>query len=192
MSTPIEAIPHRPSRSSLFLAIILIIFGMFAISFPAFTSIGVVKVLGWLLIFDGFAQFVHAFLSEGIGRTAWKLLVSFVYIGGGAILLANSHLGVGGLTYMLAILFFAEGVVDLTAYFATRKNDRSAWILSHGIISMILSLIIWQQWPSGSFRVIGAMVGIGMIISGVCRLFMALEARKHGRSYRIPGIPEIN
>jgi uncharacterized membrane protein HdeD (DUF308 family) len=184
MSTPIEAIPHRPSRSSLFLAIILIILGLMAITLPRLTSIGAVKVLGWLLVFDGFAQLVHAFQSEGVGRIAWKILVAFLYLAGGTYLLANSFLGVAGLTYALAIFFFAEGVMDLTAYFVTPKNDRFAMLLSHGIISMILGLIIWRQWPSGSFWVIGVIVGISMVISGVCRLFMALEARRHGRSYQ--------
>jgi uncharacterized membrane protein HdeD (DUF308 family) len=184
MSTPIEAIPQRPSRSSLFLAIILIIFGLLAITLPTFTSIGAVKVLGWLIIFDGFAQLLHAFQSEGVGRIAWKILVAFLYLAGGAYLLANSFLGVAGLTLALAIFFFAEGVMDLIAYFVTRRNERSVLLLSHGIISMIFGLIIWRQWPSSSLWVIGAIVGISMFISGLTRLFMALEARRHGRSYQ--------
>jgi uncharacterized membrane protein HdeD (DUF308 family) len=184
MSTPIEAIPQRPSRSSLFLAIILIIFGLLAITLPTLTSIGVVKVLGWLLVFDGFAQLVHAFLSEGVGRTAWKILVAFLYLAGGAYLLANSFLGVAGLTLALAIFFFAEGVMDLTAYFVTRRNDRSPLLLLHGIVSMILGLIIWRQWPSSSSWAIGTIVGISMFITGFSRFFMALEARRHGRSYQ--------
>jgi uncharacterized membrane protein HdeD (DUF308 family) len=184
MSTPLEAIPQRPSRSSLFLAVILIILGLMAIILPTTTSIGAVKVLGWLVVFDGFAQLLHAYQSEGVGRIAWKILVAALYLAGGTYLLANSFLGVAGLTLALAILFFAEGVIDLTAYFATRRNDRSALLLLHGIISMILGLIIWRQWPYGSFRMIGTIVGISMFISGFCRLFMALEARKHGRSYQ--------
>jgi uncharacterized membrane protein HdeD (DUF308 family) len=183
MSTAMEAIPHRPSRSSLILAIILIILGLLAITLPTVTSIGVVKMLGWLIIFDGFAQLVHAFLSEGVGRIAWKLLVAILYLAGGAYLLANSFLGVAGLTLALAIFFFAEGVMDLITYFVTRWNDRSAWLLLHGIISIILGLIIWRQWPSSSFWVIGTIVGISMFISGFTRLFIALEARKHGRYF---------
>lgn len=113
MSAPIEAIPQRPSRSSLFLAFILMIIGLLAITLPEITSIGVVKVLGWLIVFDGFAQLVHAFMSEGVGRTVWKLLVAVLYLAGGAYLLANSFLGVASLTLALGIFFFAEGVMDL-------------------------------------------------------------------------------
>jgi uncharacterized membrane protein HdeD (DUF308 family) len=181
MSIAMEAIPHRSSRSSLFLAIILIILGLLAITLPTATSIGAVRVLGWLIIFDGFAQLVHAFQSEGVGRIAWKILVAVLYLAGGAYLLANSFLGVAGLTLALAIFFLAEGVMDLAAYFVTRRHDRSAWLLLHGIVSIILGLIIWRQWPSSSFWVIGTIVGISMFITGFSRLFMALESRRHGR-----------
>jgi uncharacterized membrane protein HdeD (DUF308 family) len=181
MSTAMEATPHRSSRSSLFLAITLIVLGLLAMTLPTVTSIGVVKVLGWLIIFDGFAQLVHAFRSEGVGRIAWKILVAILYLAAGAYLLANPLLGVAGLTLVLAIFFFAEGVMNLVAYFVTRRHERSAWLLMHGIVSVFLALIIWRQWPSGSFWVIGTIVGISMFISGFTRLFMALEARKHAR-----------
>jgi uncharacterized membrane protein HdeD (DUF308 family) len=181
MSTAMDAIPHRYSRSSLFLAIILIILGLLAMTLPTATSIGAVRVLGWLIIFDGFAQLVHAFQSEGVGRIAWKILVAILYFAGGAYLLANPLLGVAGLTLALAIFFFAEGVMDLIAYFVTGRHERSAWLLMHGIISMFLGLIIWMQWPSSSLWLIGTIVGISMFMSGLTRLFMALEARKHAR-----------
>jgi uncharacterized membrane protein HdeD (DUF308 family) len=181
MSTAMEAIPHRSSRSSFILAIILIVLGLLAITLPTVTSIGAVKVLGWLIIFDGFAQLVHAFQSEGVGRIAWKILVAALYLAGGAYLLANPLLGIAGLTLVLAIFFLAEGVMDLIAYFATRRNDRSVWLLLHGILSVFLGLMIWRQWPSSSLWVIGTIVGVSMFISGFSRLFMALEARKHAR-----------
>jgi uncharacterized membrane protein HdeD (DUF308 family) len=184
MSTLLEVIPHRPSRSSLFLAVILIILGLMAIILPTVTSIGAVKLLGWLIIFDGLAQLIHAPQSKGVGRIAWKILVAVLYLAGGAYLLANSFLGIAGLALTLAILFFAEGVMDMTAYFVTRRDERSPLLLFHGIISMILGMIIWSQWPSSSFWIIAAIVGISMFISGIIRFFMALEARRHGRSYQ--------
>jgi uncharacterized membrane protein HdeD (DUF308 family) len=103
------------------LAIILIILGLLAIILPTATSIGAVKVLGWLIIFDGFAQLVHAFQSEGVGRIAWKILVAVLYLVGGAYLLANTLLGVTGLTLALGIFFLAEGVMDMVAFFVTRR-----------------------------------------------------------------------
>jgi uncharacterized membrane protein HdeD (DUF308 family) len=181
MSTAMEAILHRSSKSSFILATILIILGLLAITLPTATSIGAVKVLGWLIIFDGFVQLVHAFQSEGVGRIAWKILVAILYLIAGAYLLANPLLGVAGLTLALAIFFFAEGVMDLIAYFVTQRNDRSIWLLTHGIVSLFLGVMVWRQWPASSLWLIGTIVGVSMFISGFTRLLMALEARKHAR-----------
>lgn len=181
MSISMGEISQRSSKSSLILAIILIVLGLLAITLPTAGSIGVVKVLAWLIIFDGFAQLVHAFQSEGVGRVAWKVLVSILYLAAGAYLLANPLLGIAGLTLILAIFFFAEGVIDLIAFFSMRRIDRSVWLLLHGIVSLLLGLMIWRRWPSDSIWVIGTIVGISMFISGFSRLFMALEARKHAR-----------
>jgi uncharacterized membrane protein HdeD (DUF308 family) len=181
MSRAMEAIPHRSSKSSLILAIALIVLGLLAMTLPTATSIGAVKVLGWLIIFDGFVQLVHAFQSEGVGRIAWKILIAILYLAAGAYLLANPLIGIAGLTLALAIFFLAEGVIDLIAYFTTRRHDRSVWLLLHGIISVFLGFLIWRQWPASSFWVIGTIVGISMFMSGFSRLLMALEARKHDR-----------
>lgn len=178
-----EAIPHRSSKSTLILAIILIILGLLAITLPTATSIGAVRVLGWLLIFDGFAQLVHAFQSEGVGRITWKILVAVLYLAGGAYLLANTLIGVAGLTLVLAVFFFAEGVMDLIAYAGSARHERSAWLLMHAIISVLLGLLIWRQWPVSSFWAIGTIVGISMFIAGISRLMMALESRKHSRYF---------
>ena len=181
MSISMGEISQRSPKSSLILAIILIVLGLLAITLPTATSIGAVKVLAWLIIFDGFVQLVYAFQSQGVGRIAWKVLVSILYLVGGAYLLANPLLGIAGLTLMLAIFFSAEGVMDLIAFFVTRRNDRSVWLLLHGLASLILGLMIWRRWPSDSLWIIGTIVGISMFLSGFSRLFMALEARKHAR-----------
>jgi uncharacterized membrane protein HdeD (DUF308 family) len=181
MSIPMEEILHRSSKSSLILAIVLIVLGILAITLPTATSIGIVKVLAWLVIFDGFIQLVYAFQSKGVGRVAWKVLVAVLYLAVGGYLLANPHLGIAGLTLLLAILFFSEGVLNLVTYFVTRRSDNYLWLLVHGIISLLLGIMIWRRWPSDKFLIFGIIVGISMIMSGLSRLLMALEARRHAR-----------
>jgi uncharacterized membrane protein HdeD (DUF308 family) len=188
MNTLREAILHRSSKSSLLFAIILIVFGLLAITLPTATSIGVVKLLAWLIIINGFVQLVYAFQSEGVGRIAWKVWVAVLYLGAGAYLLANPLLGFAGLSLLLVILFFTEGVMDLTTYFVTRRSDSSVWLLLHGIISVLLGVMIWKRWPSDTFVIFGTLVGISMVLSGTSRLLMALEARKHAKDRgQLPG-----
>jgi uncharacterized membrane protein HdeD (DUF308 family) len=177
MST-LEAGLKKASGISLVLSIILIIFGFLAIALPMVSSIGVALVIGWMVIFAGIAQLVHAFQSTGIGHIAWKVLVALIYLAAGVSLIALPVAGVAGLTLVLGIFLFAEGVADVVAYFATRKSGNSPWMLLDGIITLLLGFMIWNRWPSSSLWVIGTLVGISMVMTGTTRLMMALAIRK--------------
>ena len=50
--------------------------------------------------------------------------------------------------------------------------------LGLGIITLILGLLVWRQWPSSSLWVIGTLVGISMIMTGTTRLMISLAARR--------------
>lgn len=163
---------------SILLSILLIIFGFLAIVLPAATSIGVALMIGWLVLFGGLVQLIHAFQSKGIGNIVWKLLVAAFYLMAGVYLIARPALGLAGLTLALAIFFVAEGVVDVIAYFSTRKSGASGWMLLDGIVTLILGFMIWNRWPATSLWVIGTLVGISMLMTGITRLMMAVAVRK--------------
>jgi uncharacterized membrane protein HdeD (DUF308 family) len=181
MATTPEALTKRASTWSILLSILLIIFGVLAITFPFFTSIGAGQVVGWLLLIGGLAQFVHAFQSTGIGHIVWKLLIAVFYFVAGAYLLTHPILGLAALTLALAAFFFAKSMVDVAAYFSTRNSGASGWILVDGIVTLLLGLMIWSRWPAGSLWVAGMLVGIGMVWTGVTRLMMALAFRNNYR-----------
>ena len=170
------------SGKSIVWAIILIIFGFLAIALPFATSWGVVVVIAWLIIFSGGFQFIHAFQSQGVGHILWKVLVAILYLIVGIYFLLHPILGVAAFTFALAIFFVVEGVIDLVAYFQTRAIPGSGWILFDGIVTLILGLLVWRQWPSSSLWVIGTLVGISMIMTGTTRLMMSLAAKRlaHG------------
>lgn len=176
--TTLEAGLKRASGTSLVLSIILIVFGLLAIALPMVSSIGVAIVIGWIVIFAGIAQLVHAFQSTGIGHIAWKVLVALIYLAAGFSLIARPAAGVAGLTLVLGVFLFAEGIADVVAYFATRKSGNSPWMLLDGIITLLLGFLIWNHWPSSSLWVIGTLVGISMVMTGTTRLMMALAIRK--------------
>ena len=176
--TTVETGLKRVPQTSLILSVILIVFGVLAIALPVATSVGVVILIGWLVVFDGLAQFVHAFQSKGIGHTVWKLLVAILYLAAGGYLISRPALGVAGFTLVLAIFLFAEGATDVVAYFSTGKSGSSPWMLVDGLITLVLGFMIWNRWPVSSLWVIGTLVGISMVMTGTTRLMTALAVRK--------------
>ena len=173
-----SAEPRQSFRSSALFAILLIVLGILAISLPALASIGVARVLSWLILFEGIIQLVYAFKSEGAGSIIWKLLVSILYIVVGVYLLVHPLIGLAGLTLMLAVFFFIEGITDIGTFFWTRKSVGSEWLLLHGIITLLLGVMIWKHWPISSLWALGTLVGISMLLTGITRLMMALKSRK--------------
>src|SRR5271165_2640663 len=159
-------------------AIVLIVFGFLAVALPFATSWGVVVVIAWLIVFSGGFQFIHAFQSQGVGHILWKLLVAVLYLIVGLYFLLHPLLGVAAFTLALAIFFVIEGVMDLVAYFQTRAIPGSGWILFDGIVTLILGVLVWRQWPSSSLWVIGTLVGISMVFTGMTRLMLSLSAKR--------------
>ena len=172
------AVENLGSGMSILWAVLLIIFGFLAIALPFATSWGVVVILAWLIIFSGGFQFIHAFQSTGAGHVLWKLLVAIVYLIFGIYLLLHPVIGIAALTLVLAVFFVIEGVLDLVEYFQTRKAGASGWVLFDGIITLILGLLVWRHWPNSSIWVIGTLVGISMIMTGITRLMLSMAARR--------------
>ena len=118
-----------------------------------------------------------AFHQRGAGRAIWKALVGIAYIAFGVYLLMHPLLGVASLTLLLASLFLIEAVFDIVLYARLRPAQGSSWILFDGLVTLVLSILIWAHWPSSSAWAIGTLVGVSMIMSGVARVMMSLAVR---------------
>jgi uncharacterized membrane protein HdeD (DUF308 family) len=79
---------------------------------------------------------------------------------------------------LLASLFLIEGVLDIVFYARVRPTNGSSWLLIDGVVTLLLSLLIWAHWPSSSAWAIGTLVGVSMIMSGVSRVMMSATIRR--------------
>jgi uncharacterized membrane protein HdeD (DUF308 family) len=100
--------------------------------------------------------------------------ILYIFIGG--YLLFRPVAGLASLTLALAIYLFAEGVLELVLSFVLRAMSGSGWLMFDGIITLILGVMILRTWPSSTEWVIGTLVGISMLFSGVSRLMLSLAA----------------
>ena len=108
----------------------------------------------------------------------WKLLVGLAYLFFGVYLIVHPVLGVVSLTLLLASLFVIEGILDIILFVKMRPIRGSTWVLLDGIISLLLGLMIYMQWPSSAAWAVGTLVGVSLIFSGVARVMMSLAVRK--------------
>jgi uncharacterized membrane protein HdeD (DUF308 family) len=156
----------------------MIVAGLLAIAVPQVAGFAVNILVAWLLVFSGAAHLVFAWHTRTTGAMLWELLLGVLYIFIGAYLLFHPVAGLASLTLALAIYLFAEGVLELILSFKLRPMPGSGWLLFDGIITLILGVMIWRTWPSSTEWVIGTLVGISMLFSGISRLMLSLAARR--------------
>jgi uncharacterized membrane protein HdeD (DUF308 family) len=73
-----------------------------------------------------------------------------LYLVFGIYFLLHPLLGVASFTLALAIFFVVEGVMDLVVYFQNLNADGSGWILLNGVVTLLLGVLVWKQWPFSS------------------------------------------
>lgn len=171
-------IARHASTWSIVWGILLIVFGTLAIGSPFLAAVAVNGIIAWLIVFSGVVHIVLAFHSHGAGSVIWKLLVGVAYVLFGGYLILHPLMGVASLTLLLASLFLIEGVLNIVLFFQMRALHGSAWMLIDGIITLLLGLLIYVQWPSSSAWAIGLLVGVSLIMSGVSRVMLSLAVRK--------------
>jgi uncharacterized membrane protein HdeD (DUF308 family) len=166
------------STVSILWGALLIVFGAVAVCLPFLAAVAVNALIGWLIILAGVVHLVLGFRAHGAGSVIWKVLVGVAYLCFGGYVILHPVLGVVSLTLLLASLFVIEGVLDFVLFAKMRPQHGASWVLLDGIVSVLLGVLIYMQWPSSSAWAIGTLVGISMIFSGVARVMMSLAVRK--------------
>lgn len=173
-----SGIVRSASTWSIVWGVSLIILGILALGSPFIAAVAVNAVLAWLIVLAGMVHLTVAFHKREAGSLIWRLLVGLAYICFGLYLIARPAVGVASLTLVLASLFLVEGILNIVLFFRIRSVRGAGWVLLDGIVTLLLGLMIYTQWPSSSAWAIGTLVGVSMIISGITRVMISFAVRK--------------
>ena len=159
----------------LFLAegIIFVILGFLAILAPFFFTLAFELMIGWLFIIAGFAQGYRAFTSRSTPGFWWSLVSAVLYIVAGFLLLFYPLRGILTLTFLLALFYFLEGIAQIVYSLFIKNVHNWGWMLTCGILSLIIAFIIWSGWPTTALWVLGLLIGINLLFYGFSRIFLS-------------------
>jgi uncharacterized membrane protein HdeD (DUF308 family) len=161
----------RPGGWSIALGVLLIIAGLFSIAAPAFAGVAASVFFGWLILLGGVAHLMYAWSQRGSGSVIWQILIGIVYLIAGLYMLFHPLGGMAVLTLVLAVYIMFEGIFELVVFSRVRRHRGAVWFLVDGLISLFLAALIFFHWPSSSLWVIGTLVGISLLFSGLARTF---------------------
>jgi uncharacterized membrane protein HdeD (DUF308 family) len=160
--------------------IILVILGILAILVPWLATITFTILIGWLFLISGGVGLVTTLWMRQAPGFWWSLLSAILGIVAGLVLLVWPIIGVLSLTYLLIVFFIIEGVASIM-YAIEHRNQltgRWGWMLTSGIIDLILAGIILAGLPGTAAWALGLLVGINLVFGGTAMIGIALAARR--------------
>jgi uncharacterized membrane protein HdeD (DUF308 family) len=160
----------------LVLGVVFVILGIIALGSPYALTLAVDLMLGWIFIIGGIISIVTAFFSGNWGKFLLILFSGIIFVIAGILLLAHPLKGVLTLALILAAFLLVEGIFKIIYAFQMKSTQNWGWVLASGIISLILAILIWAQWPA-SIVIIGLLVGFYILFSGVSMVMVSIAAR---------------
>jgi uncharacterized membrane protein HdeD (DUF308 family) len=169
----------------------LILLGLLAIVVPSIASGNVTAVLGWLFLVSGAVGLTTTYWARHTPGFWWSLVSALLAILIGIVLIANESQdlygglmgwpfrNVGPLRLILVLFFLVEGGASIMFAVEHRRqfSGRWAWMLTSGIVDIVLATIIIFDLPGTSAWTMGLLVGINMIIGGSALIGMGWHAR---------------
>jgi uncharacterized membrane protein HdeD (DUF308 family) len=160
------------------LGILFVIGGVFAIAMPYVASLAVTAVFAVVLLWLGIMQVIQAWTVKSWGGFAWQLIIGLVLLLGGVAIWINPVLGALTLTIVVAAVFLAKGVFQVILAFQMRPESGWGWMLTAGILAILVGLIIWLEWPVSTAWALGTLAGISLIFSGWSYIMIAMAAKR--------------
>jgi uncharacterized membrane protein HdeD (DUF308 family) len=165
------------ATSYLMLGIGLVVLGTMFIFYAFTATVMSMYYLGGLLVVFGIFEGVKAFKVSKWSILFVHIFLSILYILAGLLIIINPVLNALTLTLLLAISFVLAGILKII-FAITQHDPHKNWILLGGILTLILGVLIWMQWPTSGLWVIGMFVGIDMIFTGWTWIRLSILAKK--------------
>lgn len=178
METIVERV-RKNSGLAILAGILLIMVGILAMGSPLVAGLSVAVMVGWLLLFGGISQTLFAIKAKaGI----WAIIMGLLTLLAGLYMVSNPGVALASLVMLLAIYLVLSGIAEMILALAARPAEGWGWALVNAIVSFLLGIMIWSQFPLAGALAIGIVLGLKMLFSGLMLLSIGLTVRKAAKS----------
>jgi len=137
-----------------------------------------ILVYGIFLLIGGGAQIVQIFATKGWKGIILHLFIAILYVLAGIIIIANPLAASLIITLFIGFILLITGILRSIMAFRFKRFKNWFWPLLSGMISVLLGLMIINQWPVSGLWVIGLFVAVELMVNGWSSIMIALVARK--------------
>jgi len=166
----------------IFAGVTMLVLGIAAVIYDATATIFSVVVFGWLLMFAGVMQIVHAFQVRTWSGFFLYLLDGIVRAVVGTMLVIYPNAGAQSITLLLSFYFIAGGLFK-TFGSILLQFPSWGWSVASGLVSVALGVMLAMQWPASGTWFIGFAVGLDLILYGWALLMLAAAMKKVANAF---------
>jgi uncharacterized membrane protein HdeD (DUF308 family) len=166
------------STWSIVLSVLMITAGLLAISVPGVAGAAVTMIVGWLLVISGVLHLALAFGGGQPRAVIGEILLAVLYGFIGYYVLSRPGVGLAALTAAITVYLFVEAILEFVLSYALRPLRGAGWLLFDGIVTLGLAIFVVSTWSSSESWLLGVLVGVSMLFSGVTRLLLSVEVRR--------------
>ncbi len=164
--------------SAIGIGIVLLIVGVLALAAPLVTGLSITLLIGILMTIGGVAQCILAFKVGAFGRGVLVFLMGVLMVVVGVYMVNQPAAALASMTLFLAAYFIVTGIVELFAAFGVRPAEGWGWMLVNAVVTLLLGLMIWRQFPLSGVWALGTLFGIKLLFSGSLLLGLGMAVRR--------------
>jgi len=165
--------------------VILIIAGMIALMSPLIAGSSSTIVVGVLLVIGGIGQCVLAFKTGAFGRGLLTFILGLLMTTAGSFVATQPVVGLASFTMILVTYLVFAALFELIMAFQIRRAEGCGSVLINGIVTLLLGIMLWRQFPLSGVWAIGIVFGLKMIFSGWFLVFIGITAKEETKSYHL-------
>jgi len=157
---------RKDAKTARWVGIFMLIAGFLAMIAPFAAGLSVAMFVGVLLLVSGVTQVLLVFRAGSFGEGLMLALLGVLSVVAGGYMIAQPVAALATLTLFLAGYFIASGILEAIAAFGARPERGWGLLLFSAIVSVLLGVMIWRQFPLSGAWAVGVLVGVKLIIAG--------------------------
>lgn len=159
------------------LGVLFLAGGVLTLIHPFPASLTITLFAGWVFLVLGILQIVAAFRDVAGNARLWMGLLGLTMALIGIELLADPMAGLVALTVIVAIGFILSGFVKLFIGRSIAEAHLGWGVLLSGAVSALLGIMVLAGIPQSAEVLLGVMLAVELISTGVAALFLAASLR---------------
>jgi uncharacterized membrane protein HdeD (DUF308 family) len=159
------------------IGIISIIVGIASIAAPLVTGVSIVVTVGIFVIAVGVLRIMWAFGAGSFGSGLLAFAIGGLTLLCGLSLVSDPIFAFGFLTVLIAIYLLADGIAEIAGAFRLVPESGRLWMILGGVLSILLGIMMWEQYPLSGGWAIGVILGIKLLSIGFAILMVGTGVR---------------